>query len=150
MHRRYTSLTNKCLNCGIEFHPWIGRPESKYCGSSCAIKYRYSQDSNLGNKLTEKAHKAIKRGKESPKWTGGEYNRRGYIIKTIGYNEKGRIRKEEHILIAEKHIGRKLKPDECVHHINGIKDDNRPENLLVMTKSQHTSLHNSMRFKKAA
>lgn len=48
----------------------------------------------------------------------------------------------EHRLVVEAHIGGYLGKDMDVHHINGIKTDNRIENLAVMTHSEHTILHN--------
>ena len=40
----------------------------------------------------------------------------------------------EHILVVEQLIGRHLEPSESVHHRNGVKDDNRPENLELWTR----------------
>lgn len=49
---------------------------------------------------------------------------------------------KQHRIIVEKHIGRILDRDEVVHHKNGNKLDNRLENLEIMSREKHTSLHN--------
>lgn len=51
---------------------------------------------------------------------------------------------KEHQLVAEWVSGRHLTEDEVVHHINFIKTDNRPENLRIMSKSDHDSYHASL------
>lgn len=47
----------------------------------------------------------------------------------------------EHILVMECNIGRWIKENEVVHHKNHIRNDNRIENLELMTFSEHARLH---------
>lgn len=47
----------------------------------------------------------------------------------------------EHRIVAENSLGRMLEDWEVVHHINGNTKDNTPENLQVMSRSVHASLH---------
>jgi hypothetical protein len=68
----------------------------------------------------------------------GYKNKHGYISlcrkKHFASRKDGRV--FEHILVMAEHLGRRLKIDETVHHKNGIRDDNRLENLELWKKGQ--------------
>ena len=59
-------------------------------------------------------------------------NKNGYV--TIKLDD-GRII-PEHRAVMERHLGRRLLPAETVHHVKGVKDDNRLENLELWFSPQ--------------
>lgn len=74
----------------------------------------------------------------SPSWKGGRIVQDGYVL--VYRPEHPRAKKNgyvrEHTVIMEESIDRYLIKGEEVHHINGVKDDNRLENLELWTHSQ--------------
>ena len=128
-----------CDWCGEEFERYLSdvKNNSKnYCCERCmwnALRY-----SHVG-----------KGGKEAPNWRGGKKrDKKGYVL--IYKPQHPRAVKGgyvlEHRLVMEKVIERYLKPQEIVHHINGIRDDNRPENLMLFKNDkEHQKYHYKQR-----
>ena len=68
---------------------------------------------------------------------GGCLRPTGYV-----YTQKNKRRVAEHVLVAEKIIGMKLPTGAKVHHINGKRSDNRPENLFICKdEAEHHLIH---------
>jgi hypothetical protein len=81
-----------------------------------------------------------KRGGHAPNWRGGiQGDKQGYvrIWRPDHPNAKRSGYILEHRLVMSEHLGRPLEKHEAVHHINGIKHDNRIENLQIVTAKLH-------------
>ena len=119
-----------CLDCGVE--RWVlirkGIPKSKRC-VHCSFSGK--RDKSFG-------------------WKGGRHTTTGGYIKLMlpiddFFSSMGDTANHyvfEHRLVMAKSLGRSLQPWEIVHHKNGIKDDNRKENLELSTKYSHLTDHN--------
>jgi hypothetical protein len=65
-------------------------------------------------------------------WKGGRtIPKAGYVMVRVPDHPRAKRSPYvfEHILVAERLLARHLEPGESVHHRNGVRDDNRPENL---------------------
>jgi hypothetical protein len=123
-------MTFSCKVCGVEFN---GKKRRVYCGVTCR-----RQDMPIGRKF-----------KPGNGWKGGicEYPmRRGGPMYRSMYMGKGKPRRCEHILIAEKVLGRPLKKGEMVHHIDGDGLNNSHSNLLICDKKYHMWIHHRMSY----
>lgn len=113
--------------------------EKKYRAQKHAKKYGPNAGDQRGR------HQNHARGERHHRWANGKMRTsQGYIA--VAVPEGHHLRQAhgyayEHQMVAEEKIGRRLLPNEQVHHINGQRDDNRPENLEVLTRQQHAQEH---------
>lgn len=115
------------------------------CGASCDVSHgnlRSGKVQSCGCLRREMRVTANKGGTTHPKYKTGKQLRHGYVWCSNPHIQKhfshyqDRIQMPEHVLVIAEHLGRELMSGENVHHINGVRDDNRLENLELWNVSQ--------------
>lgn len=130
-----------CQSCGKQLYVILSRfRKGHFCSKKCHAKFQIGKHASPETILKRKQWRLNK----SPSWKGGRTKTpEGYILlkmpthpfaKPTGYIY-------EHRFVMEKRLGRYLKNEEHIHHVNGVKNDNRIDNLVILSNTEHKRLH---------
>lgn len=109
------------------------------------IKFIKKNYPKYGSKYcAEKLNRSINAINKKIKKLGLEINWKYEYIDGNGYVKNCEDRNHRYLVhrkIMEEHIGRKLKPTEIVHHIDGNKLNNDISNLMIVSRKEHIRIH---------
>ncbi len=123
-----------CSNCGKEFNRWPScvRPHN-FCSRECAKAFTSQRMTEYNKEHNPEAMMIGSRRQNI---------RAAHIGKGNGVTYEKTFGRHTHRVVAERILGRPLKPGEIVHHINGNKRDNRANNLQVFSsQAEHAKWH---------
>lgn len=143
-----SKIIRTCEICSKKFEAFpseIKYRGARFCGRSCASKWKASQRDITG--INNPSYGVRRCGKSNPmygklgdknaNWKGGRYQRGdGYIRLTIDGVEI-----LEHRYVMESKLNRKLSTEDIVHHIDGNPANNSVDNLIIVSREEHGRIH---------
>ena len=138
----------QCPQCHIEYKPSSNHKLCPKC------RYENKKDfCECGNQKSFRSKICVEcsgkrqSGELNGRWKGGKtINKKGYVLVKNKAHPRSKSNGGyvfEHILVMEEKLGRYLIDGENVHHLNGIKNDNRIENLELWTRPQPSGIRAS-------
>jgi hypothetical protein len=120
---RKGSVPRHCEYCGEVFFTWpylVRSGKRRFCSMAHAL-----------------AGRTMPSGPAHVQWTGGRrLDAKGYVLVTTGPQTV----ELEHRVVWRQERG-PIPPGHHVHHLNGVKTDNRIENLVLLDEARHYALH---------
>jgi hypothetical protein len=134
-------LVRTCSECGREFRPSSRHKRCPRCRFGDPTRYDRCRCGARKQRSSASCTQCCDRaGEASGTWRGGRTRTKaGYVMRLARDHPRAPSNSGyvfEHILVMEQMLGRFLLEDENVHHLNGVKDDNRPENLELWVRAQ--------------
>ena len=146
-----------CQDCGLDFEAL--RSDTKRCRNCRATaRKEYLREYDHGKRRgtcvdcgadigerAERCRQCANRvysgdgryGANNSNWKQGRSESKGYVLVRTGHVNGGAAYTPQHRLVWEQSHGQTIPKGFVVHHLNGIKTDNRPENLVAMSRHYH-------------
>lgn len=124
----------KCESCGKEIYRYKCEIHKHiFCSRDCSKNYLSEKMSKMNQELNPT--RMTEEVKENIRWS--------HLLKGEGKSYPKIHGKHAHRIIAEKKLGRKLRPGEVVHHKDENKLNYREDNIEILkSQSEHAKLHN--------
>ncbi len=134
-----------------------GRPRNRYfvkmicasCGSEM-FQSKRNRNANARPSCSTECHTELRRSFNNPLFKGGRKYKRGrkgghVLLYQPAHPAAKKNFVPEHRVIMEQRLGRYLEPQEIVHHINLVQDDNADDNLILCSgNTEHFLIHGSL------
>lgn len=139
-----------CDWCGTEFKRWPSTiKRTNYCSRKCLAEatskaknpdgYRNLTDYTRQSENMSRVNQRLNPIRMTPEVRANL--RKAHLGKGEGKSYEKTYGRHTHRIVMEEKLGRELRPEEVVHHIDGNPRNNHPDNLVALSREEHINLH---------